>query len=153
MIELRDAAKSYGAVRALRDANLSLRAGEVRALMGENGAGKSTLVKVLGGVIRRDSGDMLVEGTSVDFHSPHEARDAGIAVIYQEPTLFPDLSVAENVVMGYHPLGALSGHEVERLFGVVRTLREQGSAVLFISHRLEEVFELCDTVTVMRDGA
>jgi rhamnose transport system ATP-binding protein len=214
-MELRDAAKSYGAVRALRDANLSLRAGEVRALMGENGAGKSTLVKVLGGVIRRDSGDMLVEGTSVDFHSPHEARDAGIAVIYQEPTLFPDLSVAENVVMGYHPLGALgridrramhrqvhglldrlgvrldperpvrglsiadqqiveiakalsfdarvlimdeptaalSGHEVERLFGVVRTLREQGSAVLFISHRLEEVFELCDTVTVMRDGA
>ena len=107
MIELRDAAKSYGAVRALHDANLSLRAGEVRALMGENGAGKSTLVKVLGGVVRRDAGEMLVDGTSVDFHSPHDARDAGIAVIYQEPTLFPDLSVAENVVMGYHPLGAM----------------------------------------------
>jgi rhamnose transport system ATP-binding protein len=215
MIELRDAAKSYGAVRALHDGNLSLRAGEVRALMGENGAGKSTLVKVLGGVVRRDAGEMLVDGTSVDFHSPHDARDAGIAVIYQEPTLFPDLSVAENVVMGYHPLGALkridrgamhrqvqglldrlgvrldperpvrglsiadqqiveiakalsfdarvlimdeptaalSGPEVERLFGVVRTLREHGSAVLFISHRLDEVFDLCDTVTVMRDGA
>jgi rhamnose transport system ATP-binding protein len=215
MIELRDAAKSYGAVRALHDANLSLRAGEVRALMGENGAGKSTLVKVLGGVVRRDAGEMLVDDASVDFHSPHDARDAGIAVIYQEPTLFPDLSVAENVVMGYHPLGAmkridrramhrqvqglldrlgvrldperpvrglsiadqqiveiakalsfdarvlimdeptaaLSGPEVERLFGVVRTLREQGSAVLFISHRLEEVFTVCDTVTVMRDGA
>jgi rhamnose transport system ATP-binding protein len=215
MIELRDAAKSYGAVRALHDGNLNLRAGEVRALMGENGAGKSTLVKVLGGVVRRDAGDMLVEGTTVDFHSPHDARDAGIAVIYQEPTLFPDLSIAENVVMGYHPLGALkridrramhrqvqglldrlgvrldperpvrglsiadqqiveiakalsfdarvmimdeptaalSGPEVERLFGVVRTLREQGSAVLFISHRLEEVFAICDTVTVMRDGA
>ncbi|HEX5781512.1 MAG TPA: ATP-binding cassette domain-containing protein, partial [Solirubrobacteraceae bacterium] len=107
MIELRDVAKSYGAVRALHDANLTLRAGEVRGLMGENGAGKSTLVKVLGGVVRRDAGDMLVDGTSVDFHSPHDARDAGIAVIYQEPTLFPDLSVAENVVMGYHPLGAL----------------------------------------------
>ncbi len=215
MIELRDVAKSYGAVRALHDGNLSLRAGEVRALMGENGAGKSTLVKVLGGVVRRDAGDVLVDGESVDFHSPHDARDAGIAVIYQEPTLFPDLSVAENVVMGYHPLGALkridrramhrqvqglldrlgvrldperpvrglsiadqqiveiakalsfdarvlimdeptaalSGPEVERLFGVVRTLREQGSAVLFISHRLEEVFTICDTVTVMRDGA
>ncbi len=215
MIELRDAAKSYGAVRALHDGNLNLRAGEVRALMGENGAGKSTLVKVLGGVVRRDAGDMLVDGATVDFHSPHDARDAGIAVIYQEPTLFPDLSIAENVVMGYHPLGALkridrramhrqvqglldrlgvrldperpvrglsiadqqiveiakalsfdarvlimdeptaalSGPEVERLFGVVRTLREQGSAVLFISHRLEEVFALCDTVTVMRDGA
>ena len=183
--------------------------------MGENGAGKSTLVKVLGGVIRRDAGDMLVDGAAVDFHSPHDARDAGIAVIYQEPTLFPDLSVAENVVMGYHPLrglkridrprmerdvaellerlgvrldperpvrglsiadqqiveiakalsfdarvlimdeptAALSGPEVERLFSVVRTLREQGAAVLFISHRLDEVFTICDTVTVMRDGA
>src|SRR3712207_6523282 len=103
IVELRDASKSYGAVRALRDGNIALRAGEVRALMGENGAGKSTLVKALGGVIRRDSGDMLVDGASVDFHSPHDARDAGIAVIYQEPTLFPDLSIAENVVMGYHP--------------------------------------------------
>jgi rhamnose transport system ATP-binding protein len=215
LVELRDATKSYGAVRALSDGNLALRSGEVRALMGENGAGKSTLVKVLGGVVRRDSGAMLVEGAPVDFHSPHDARDAGIAVIYQEPTLFPDLSVAENVVMGYHPLGslrridrramgdmvqwlldrlgvgldpdrlvrglsiadqqiveiakalsfdarvlimdeptaALSGAEVERLFTVVRTLREEGAAVLFISHRLEEVFEICDTVTVMRDGA
>ena len=212
---LRDANKSYGAVHALRDGNLSLGPGEVRALMGENGAGKSTLVKVLGGVVRRDTGDMLVDGESVDFHSPHDARDAGIAVIYQEPTLFPDLSVAENVVMGYHPLGtfkridrramharvqdlldrlgvrldperpvrglsiadqqiveiakalsfearvlimdeptaALSGPEVERLFKVVRSLREQGAAVLFISHRLEEVFTVCDTVTIMRDGA
>src|SRR5215217_499066 len=215
IVELRDAARSYGAVRALRDANLVLRAGEVRGLIGENGAGKSTLVKVLGGVVRRDAGDMRANGESVDFHSPHDARDAGIAVIYQEPTLFPDLSIAENVVMGYHPraalgridrgamhrqvqalldrLGvqlasdrpvrglsiadqqiveiakalsfdarvlimdeptaALSGPEVERLFAVVRTLREHGAAVLFISHRLEEVFEICDTATVMRDGA
>src|SRR3954465_2843200 len=215
IVELRDATKSYGAVRALRDGNLSLRPGEVRALMGENGAGKSTLVKVLGGVVRRDAGDMLVDGASVDFHTPHDARDAGLAVIYQEPTLFPDLSVAENVVMGYHPLGAmkridrramhervrglldrlgvrldperpvrglsiadqqiveiakalsfdarvlimdeptaaLSGPEVQRLFNVVRALREESAAVLFISHRLEEVFSICDTVTVMRDGA
>src|SRR4029079_7997543 len=215
IIALEGVSKSYGDVHALRDGNLALRAGEVRALMGENGAGKSTLVKVLGGVIRRDAGEMLVDGATVDFHSPHGARDAGIAVIYQEPTLFPDLSVAENVVMGYHPLGglkridrramheqvkalmdrlgvrldpdrpvrglsiadqqiveiakalsfdarglimddptaALSGPEVERLFGVVRTLRDRGAAVLFISHRLEEVFALCDTVTIMRDGA
>src|SRR4051812_43126268 len=215
IVELRDATKSYGAVRALRDGDLSLRPGEVRALIGENGAGKSTLVKVLGGVVRRDAGEMLVEGEPADFHSPHEARDAGIAVIYQEPTLFPDLSIAENVVMGFHPLGslrridrremrrgvqglldrlgvrldpdrpvrglsiadqqiveiakalsfdarvlimdeptaALSGAEVERLFSVVRALREQGAAILFISHRLEEVFSICDTVTVMRDGA
>ncbi len=215
LVELRDASKSYGAVRALRDGNIAVRPGEVRALMGENGAGKSTLVKVLGGVVRRDSGEMLVDGQAVDFHSPHDARDAGIAVIYQEPTLFPDLSIAENVVMGYHPLGALrridrgemhrrvqglldrlgvrldperpvrglsiadqqiveiakalsfearvlimdeptaalSGPEVERLFSVVRTLREEGAAILFISHRLDEVFAICDSVTVMRDGA
>ena len=215
IVELRDAAKSYGAVRALRDGNLMLRSGEVRGLIGENGAGKSTLVKVLGGVVRRDAGEMLAGGEVVDFHSPHDARDAGIAVIYQEPTLFPDLSIAENVVMGYHPrralkridrramhrqvqglldrLGvqlqsdrpvrglsiadqqiveiakalsfearvlimdeptaALSGPEVERLFAVVRTLREHGAAVLFISHRLDEIQAICDTVTVMRDGA
>ncbi len=215
ILALEDAAKSYGAVQALRNGTLSLRAGEVRALVGENGAGKSTLVKLLGGVVRLDDGRMLVDGEPVDFHSPTDARDAGIAVIYQEPTLFPDLSVAENVVMGRHPLGALrridrgemhrevqglldrlgvrldaerpvrglsiadqqiveiakalsfdarvlimdeptaalSGPEVERLFGVVRTLRERDAAVLFISHRLEEVFSLCETVTVMRDGA
>jgi rhamnose transport system ATP-binding protein len=214
ILALEDAAKSYGAVHALRHGNIALRPGEVRALVGENGAGKSTLVKLLGGVVRLDDGRMLVEGEPVDFHSPTDARDAGIAVIYQEPTLFPDLSVAENVVMGRHPLGslhridrramrrevqelldrlgvrldaerpvrglsiadqqiveiakalsfdarvlimdeptaALSGPEVERLFTVVRTLRDRGAAVLFISHRLDEVFALCDTVTIMRDG-
>src|SRR5215212_9277564 len=92
IVELRDATKSYGAVRAL---------------IGENGAGKSTLVKVLGGVVRRDAGEMLVDGEPVDFHSPHAARDAGIAVIYQAATLFPALRVAENVVMGFHPLKGL----------------------------------------------
>jgi rhamnose transport system ATP-binding protein len=214
ILALEDAAKSYGAVHALRHGNIALRPGEVRALVGENGAGKSTLVKLLGGVVRLDDGRMLVEGEAVGFHSPTDARDAGIAVIYQEPTLFPDLSVAENVVMGRHPLSslrridrremrrevqelldrlgvrldaerpvrglsiadqqiveiakalsfdarvlimdeptaALSGPEVERLFTVVRTLRDRGAAVLFISHRLEEVFALCDTVTIMRDG-
>ena len=86
-----DAEKSYGAVRALRDGTLALEPGEVRALVGENGAGKSTLVKLLAGVVRLDNGEMRVDGEPVDFHSPTAARDAGIAVIYQEPTLFPDL--------------------------------------------------------------
>jgi rhamnose transport system ATP-binding protein len=215
LLALRDASKSFGAVHALRDASLELRGGSVRALMGENGAGKSTLVKTLAGVYRPDRGTVLVDGEPVDFHNPLDARDAGLAIIYQEPTLFPDLSVAENVFMGRQPLhagkridygelhkrtralfdelgvaieperpvrglsiadqqlveiakalsfdarvlimdeptAALSGTEVERLFGVTRTLRDRGAAVLFISHRLEEVFVLCDQVTVMRDGA
>jgi rhamnose transport system ATP-binding protein len=215
LLALQGAEVSYGAVRALRDGTLDIRSGEVRALLGENGAGKSTLVKVLGGVQQLDAGTMLVDGQEISFHNPTDARDAGIAVIYQEPTLFPDLSVAENIAMGRHPLqalrridrrkmvaeaqellqrlgvrldadrpvrglsiadqqvveiakalsfearvlimdeptAALSGPEVARLFGVVRTLRERGAGILFISHRLEEVFEICQTVTVMRDGA
>src|SRR5690348_13940668 len=214
ILALEDASKSYGAVRAARSVSIALRAGEVRALAGENGAGKSTIVRMLAGVQRPDSGRVLVDGEPADFHGPADARDAGVAVIYQEPTLFPDLSIAENVMMGRHPLGslrridrkalhrtvgelldrlgvrldpeqpvrglsiadqqiveiakalsfdarvlimdeptaALSGHEVERLFGVVRTLRERGAAVLFISHRLDEIFTICDTVTVLRDG-
>jgi len=215
LLALEHAEKSYGAVRALRDGTLAIRPGEVRALVGENGAGKSTLVKVLGGVQGLDGGRMLVGGVETAFANPTAARDAGIAVIYQEPTLFPDLSVAENIAMGRHPLrggrridrgamhdeaqtlldrlgvrldaerpvrglsiadqqvveiakalsfeakvlimdeptAALSGPEVERLFGVVRTLRDRGTGILFISHRLEEVFAICETVTVMRDGA
>src|SRR3954452_19836159 len=214
ILALDGASKSYGAVRAARGVSISLRAGEVRALAGENGAGKSTIVRLLAGVQRPDEGEVLVDGEPVDFHGPADARDRGVAVIYQEPTLFPDLSVAENVMMGRHPLGslrridrralhagvkelmdrlgvrvdpeqpvrglsiadqqiveiakalsfdarvlimdeptaALSGHEVERLFGVVRTLRDRGAAVLFISHRLDEIFTICDTVTVLRDG-
>jgi rhamnose transport system ATP-binding protein len=214
ILALDEATKSYGAVRAVRAASLALAPGEVRALVGENGAGKSSIVRLLAGVHRPDSGRVLVDGGPADFHGPADARDAGVAVIYQEPTLFPDLSVAENVMMGRQPLSAgrrinrkalhdqvqglldrlgvhldadepvrglsiadqqiveiakalsydarvlimdeptaaLSGHEVERLFGVVQALKEREAAVLFISHRLDEVFAICDTVTVLRDG-
>src|SRR3954447_23442235 len=214
ILALEDATKSYGAVRAARGVSIALRSGEVRALAGENGAGKSTIVRMLAGVQRPDAGRVLVDGEPTDFHGPADARDAGVAVIYQEPTLFPDLSIAENVMMGRHPLGslrridrtalhrtvaglmerlgvrldpqqpvrglsiadqqiveiakalsfearvlimdeptaALSGHEVERLFGVVRALKERGAAVLFISHRLDEIFQISNTVTVLRDG-
>ncbi|WP_434740616.1 sugar ABC transporter ATP-binding protein [Micromonospora sp. SH-82] len=206
--------KSFGAVAALRDARLELFAGEAHALVGENGAGKSTLVKILAGVHGPDAGRMLLDGEPVVFTGPADARAAGVAVIYQEPTLFPDLSVAENIFMGRQPrrglrridtaamrtrtdelftrLGvridparparglsiadqqlveiakalsfdarvlvmdeptaALSGVEVERLFAVARALRENGAAILFISHRFDEVFALCQRVTVMRDG-
>lgn len=215
VLALRDVSKSFGAVRALRDVSLELFPGEVHALAGENGAGKSTLIKTLAGVHRPDAGHVLLDGAPVVFHGPGDARDAGIAVIYQEPTLFPDLSIAENIFMGRQPrralgridhkathdataalmlrLGveldpdrparglsiadqqiveiakalsfdarvlimdeptaALTGSEVARLFGVVRTLRDQGAAVLFISHRLEEIFHICARVTTLRDGA
>ncbi len=213
-LDMRDVRKTFGPVVALGRANLRLEAGSIHALLGENGAGKSTLVKIVAGVHRRDQGEVLLAGESVDFRSTAESKAAGVAVIYQEPTLFPDLSVTENLFMGRQPLrsmrrvdrprmrrealelfarlgvaidpdrqalglsiadqqvieiakaisldarvlimdeptAALSGVEVERLFAIARALRDEGRALVFISHRLDEVFSLCDTVTVMRDG-
>ncbi|WP_425956100.1 sugar ABC transporter ATP-binding protein [Xylanimonas sp. McL0601] len=215
VLELVDIRKAFGPVVALRSGSLAVRAGSIHALVGENGAGKSTLVKILSGLYRRDAGELRLKGQDVDFSSTAESKAAGIAVIYQEPTLFPDLSVMENIFMGRQPLrsgrridrgamreqsarlfsrlgvhldplrpaeglsiadqqiieiakaisldanvlvmdeptAALSGAEVRRLFQVARSLRDEGKALVFISHRLDEVFELCDTVTVMRDGA
>src|SRR4051794_8793984 len=112
ILALEDASKSYGAVRAARGVSIALRSGEVRALAGENGAGKSTIVRMLAGVQRPDAGRVLVDGEPADFHGPADARDAGVAVIYQEPTLFPDLSVAENVMMGRQPL--TTGRRIDR---------------------------------------
>ncbi|MGW4661438.1 ATP-binding cassette domain-containing protein, partial [Streptomyces sp. NPDC004279] len=107
VLALKGISKSFGAVRALRDVSLELFPGEVHALAGENGAGKSTLIKTLAGVHRPDAGQVLLDGEPVVFHGPGDARDAGIAVIYQEPTLFPDLSIAENIFMGRRPKRAL----------------------------------------------
>lgn len=103
VLALRGVSKTFGAVRALHDVSLDLRPGEIHALAGENGAGKSTLIKTLAGVHRPDEGNILLAGEPVVFHGPADARDAGIAVIYQEPTLFPDLSIAENIFMGRQP--------------------------------------------------
>ncbi|WP_326557319.1 sugar ABC transporter ATP-binding protein [Micromonospora sp. NBC_01796] len=214
LLALSQARKSFGAIAALRDVSLELYPGEVHALVGENGAGKSTLVKILAGVHAPDAGTLTLDGQPLQMSGPADARAAGIAVIYQEPTLFPDLSVAENIFMGRQPLrglrridaalmrqqaaelfarlgvhldpdrparglsiadqqlveiakalsfdarvlvmdeptAALSGVEVERLFAVARSLRDSGAAVLFISHRFDEVFDLCQRITVMRDG-
>jgi rhamnose transport system ATP-binding protein len=215
LLELHGVTKSFGAVAALVSADLTLEAGTIHAVIGENGAGKSTLVKIIGGLYRRDAGEFLLDGESVDFHNTRDAKAAGIAVIYQEPTLFPDLSVAENMFVGRQPytrfgtldralmrketrdltqrLGvpidpdrearglsiadqqvveiaksisvgakviimdeptaALSGVEVERLMGIARQLRDEGKGLIFISHRFDEVFALCDVITVMRDGS
>ena len=214
VLQLKGVSKSFGAVVALRNADLSLHAGSIHAVVGENGAGKSTLVKIMAGLYQRDAGTFDMDGKPAHFRSTAEAKAAGVAVIYQEPTLFPDLSVTENVFMGRQPTGrfgridktamrtevvglmerlgvridpdlpaeglsiadqqiieiakaisldarvlimdeptaALSGVEVDRLFAVARSLRDEGRALMFISHRFDEVFGLCDTVTVMRDG-
>ena len=111
-LELRDVAKSFGAVRALSSGSIRVESGSIHALVGENGAGKSTLVKVVAGVHRRDGGEFLLDGESVDFGSTAESKAAGVAVIYQEPTLFPDLSVTENIFMGRQILG--SGRRIDR---------------------------------------
>jgi rhamnose transport system ATP-binding protein len=215
LLELRTVSKAFEAVQALREVSLTLHAGEVHALAGENGAGKSTLVRIIGGEHRPDAGQVLLGGEPVDFSSPREAQQRGVAVIHQEPTQFPDLSVAENVFMGRQPLrsgrrvdrremnkraaelfeqlgvpidplrptrglsiadqqiieiakalsaeariivmdeptAALSSLEADRLFRVARKLAEGGAALLFISHRLDEMYTLCDRVTVLRDGA
>ena len=102
-LELHRATKSFGRVRALEDGSLKLWPGEVHALLGENGAGKSTLVKLLAGVYQPDGGELRIDGEARKFATPADARNAGIAVIYQEPTLFFDLSIAENIYMGRQP--------------------------------------------------
>lgn len=215
VLELVDVQKAFGAVVALRAGSIAVDAGSIHALVGENGAGKSTLVKIVAGLYQRDGGAFRLDGNDVDFSSTAASKAAGIAVIYQEPTLFPDLSVTENIFMGRQPVNrigridrkamrreverlfarlgvqidpdrpaegmsiadqqvieiakavsldakllvmdeptaALSGVEVDRLFAIARSLRDEGRALIFISHRFDEVFALCDTITVMRDGA
>lgn len=214
VLEMHDAKKAFGGVQALNGADLVLYPGEIHALLGENGAGKSTLLKALAGVHKLDSGTVTLNGKDFEQGSTRSSREQGIAVIYQEPSLFPDLTLAENVFVGRQlqkgktvdwagmskeskklfeqlgvkldpnirarglsiadqqiveiakalstqanvivmdePTAALSSKEVDRLFNVARNLEAQGCAVVFVSHRLDEVFALCSRITVMRDGA
>jgi rhamnose transport system ATP-binding protein len=214
LLQLDAVTKSFGAVRALKGVSFDLQAGEVHALLGENGAGKSTLIKVITGAHQLDTGTILIEGQPVSRLTPAAAHRAGIACIYQQPALFPDLSITENIGLRLEPirsvsridwsgrrklavellnrvgarlspdsevrtlsmpeqqlveiacaLGAgarivimdeptasLTQEEVERLFAVVRELRLNRVGIIYISHRLEEIFELADRVTVLRDG-
>jgi rhamnose transport system ATP-binding protein len=214
LVELRGIAKSYGGVQAVADVSFPIRAGTVHALVGENGAGKSTLVKILTGVVHPDDGELVIDGEPQRVGDPQTAHRLGIVAMFQEPTVFPDLTVAENVFAGRHrrtglrtvawgamrseasrilgelgadfppdapvrglgvadrqlleiakalsssarllimdePTAALSPHEVENLFTTVRRLRERGVAIVFVTHRLEEVTAIADTVTVLRDG-
>jgi rhamnose transport system ATP-binding protein len=212
VLELRSVSKSFAATRALRDLSLSILPGEVHAIVGENGAGKSTLIKIMTGVHRPDAGEVLVEGRAVALRSTQEAQGAGIAAIYQEPMVFPDLNVAENIFISNRgkgavmrwsqmyaearalivqlgvtldvtraasgltlaeqqtveiaralslsvkvlimdePTASLSAHEVARLLDIARALKARGVAVIYISHRLDEIFRIADRVTVIRDG-
>lgn len=214
LLELRQLTKSFGGARALRGVDFDLHAGEVHALLGENGAGKSTLIKIVTGAHQPDTGTIAVAGQPVSALTPAAAHQLGIACIYQQPALFPDLTVAENIALRLEPatalrkldwsaratrarelldrvgaaipphaevralsmpeqqlveiacaLGAgarivimdeptasLTQKEQHLLFAVVRELRKSGVGVIYISHRLEEIFALADRVTVLRDG-
>lgn len=208
-----DLKKSYGGVQALRGLSLEVVAGEIHAVLGENGAGKSTLMKILAGAERLTSGSIALDGVEVEIRDTRMAESAGIGIVHQELSLFPDRSVLANLMVGQEktrfglispaamresvrdvaevfgltdhlrdrlatlPLGkqqlvelarvllrdprvlildepnsALSEEETAVLFGILRDLRERGTAILYVSHRLEEVFDLCDRVSVVRSG-
>jgi simple sugar transport system ATP-binding protein len=213
LLEMRGIYKSFPGVKALRNVDFTLREGEIHALMGENGAGKSTLIKVLTGVHIKDSGDIFLKGHSgaVQIHSPQDAQNLGISTVYQEISLCPNLSVAENIFLGRgkhgivnwrnmnrhagklldslgiavkptqqlascsiavqqmvaiaravdmecsvlildEPTSSLDESEVEKLFGLMRQLKERGVGIIFVTHFLDQVYEVCDRITVLRDG-
>lgn len=214
ILEMQGITKTFNGFNALQDVNLTIYPGEVHALMGENGAGKSTLMKILAGAYIADRGEIRIDGQPIRMTSPGQARELGIAIIYQELNLAPNLTVAENIFMGSEltkggalidqsamrskasqvlenldasfdagdlvstlsiaeqqqveiaralkdrsrilvmdePTAALSDRETEKLFEVVHRLRKEGIAIIYISHRMEEIYALADRVSVIRDG-
>jgi rhamnose transport system ATP-binding protein len=213
VLELVGISKSFGMTHALQNMTLGLHAGEVHAIVGENGAGKSTMIKIMTGVFQPSSGEVRVDGKARVISGPEAARTAGIAAMYQEPMVFPDLTVAENIFISARsegwflnpaaqrrkarkiisrlgvamdvdqiasgltlaeqqaveigralsedvrvlimdePTASLSAYEADRLRRLARILAGEGVAVVYISHRLEEIFEIADRVTVIRDGS
>lgn len=213
LLELRGIYKSFPGVKALQNVDFTLREGEIHALMGENGAGKSTLIKVLTGVYVKDEGDIFIKGHdgAVQIRSPQEAQRVGISTVYQEITLCPNLSVAENIFIGRgkgagvnwrtmnkkagellaslgiavkptqqlascsiavqqmiaiaravdmecsvlildEPTSSLDESEVAKLFTLMRKLKARGVGIIFVTHFLDQVYEVCDRITVLRDG-
>src|SRR5687768_6758551 len=214
LFRMEGVSKRYGGVRALEKAELRVERGRVHAILGENGAGKSTLIKIMAGVVEPDEGRMLLEGTEVQFPSPAAANRAGIACIFQELSLIPDLSVADNIAISdppsrfglidrrrqrriaeealaragaedVHPLApvkdlslsrrqmveiakalarqprilildeatsALTAADVTKIYAVLKRLRLDGLALLYISHRMHEITELADECTVFCNG-
>jgi len=213
-IEMHGITKRYPGTLALDKVDFTLKVGEIKALVGENGAGKSTLIKILSGAVGRDEGSISIRGEEVRFHGTVDSRRHGVGMIYQEFTLVPALTVAENISLGRwpqkrlnvdwkriyaeaeellrrlnadidprgkisrlsiadqqlveiakalatdarilimdEPTAALSQSETEQLFKVIRRLRDDGVSIIFVSHRIEEIFEIADSVAVLRDGA
>ena len=213
VLKMRNIHKIFPGVRALQGVDFTLRKGEIHALMGENGAGKSTLIKVLTGVYGKEEGEIFLDGTegAVAIHSPQDAQKMGISTVYQEITLCPNLSVAENMFIGRtegavqnwkkmnadtekilqsldipakptqqlescsiavqqmiaiaravdmeckvlildEPTSSLDEQEVAKLFKLMRDLRSRGVGIIFVTHFLDQVYEVCDRITVMRDG-
>lgn len=213
VLEMKNIHKSFPGVRALQAVDFTLCEGEIHALMGENGAGKSTLIKVLTGVYGKDEGRIFLKGNdgAVAIHSPQDAQKLGISTVYQEITLCPNLSVAENMYIGRgsgigqnwkkmnrdaekilraldipakatqqlggcsiavqqmvaiaravdmdckvlildEPTSSLDDQEVQKLFGLMRDLRAKGVGIIFVTHFLDQVYEVCDKITVLRDG-
>jgi ABC-type sugar transport system ATPase subunit len=216
-LELRDIVKTFPGVVALNGINFELKSGEIHAICGENGAGKSTLMKVVCGVHKPDSGEMIVNGQVASFSNPLEAYRAGVSIIFQETSLFEEMTVRDNLFLGHEltkkaglipvldyrkmsaeaekiferlncdisldaqiktlgmaqkqmveiakaltfdaniiifdePTASLTQREVTALFNIIRSLKESNFGIVYISHRIEEIFELCDRVTVLRDG-
>ena len=209
---MRGICKEFPGVKALQNVDFSLNKGEIHALMGENGAGKSTLIKVLTGVYSKDAGTISLQGQGeVQIHSPQDAQKLGISTVYQEITLCPNLTVAENMFIGRgegaftnwkemnreselllkkldipakatqqlgscsiavqqmvaiaravdmdckvlildEPTSSLDEQEVEKLFGLMRDLKAMGVGIIFVTHFLDQVYEVCDQITVLRDG-
>ena len=213
ILEMRGISKFFPGVKALQNVDFTLRAGEIHALMGENGAGKSTLIKCLTGVYPKDEGEIYMAGhdKAVTIRSPQDAQNIGISTVYQEITLCPNLTVAENMYIGRtkgslanwrkmnqgagkilrdlgipaapnqqlsscsiavqqmvaiaravdmdckvlildEPTSSLDEQEVQKLFGLMRDLKAKGVGIIFVTHFLEQVYEVCDRITVLRDG-